>query len=175
MLRLMLLRHAKSDWSAAGQPDRDRPLAQRGRAAAPVMGRYLAQHPPGPDLALVSPARRTRETWDLLAPALASMPPVRFDERLYDARAATVLRVLQEAPVDTRALLVIGHNPGLQELANLVIGTGDPAVRAQLVEKFPTTALAVIDFTAERWSELRAGAGRLERFITPRAMALETD
>jgi phosphohistidine phosphatase len=175
MRRLMLLRHAKSDWSVGGQSDAERALAPRGRAVAPVVGRYMAQHGLRPDLALVSPARRTRETWDLVGPAFDAPPPAKFDKRLYEARAAAILAVIQQAPDEAHTLLLVGHNPGMQELANLLAAAGDRDARQALAEKFPTAALAVIDLPVDRWKDVRAQAGRLDRFVTPRALTLEAD
>ena len=175
MRRLMLMRHAKSDWSLGGQPDVERTLAPRGREIAPLVGRYIAQHALRPDQAMVSTARRARETWDLLAPKLGKTPPVVFDKRLYETPAKNILAALQEARPDVHTLLVIGHNPGMQELASLLMATGDIAARQNLLEKFPTAGLAVIDFAIDRWSDLKAHAGRLDRFVTPRALALSSD
>lgn len=175
MRRLMLMRHAKSDWSVGGQADIERPLNSRGRDVAPLVGRYIAQHALRPDRALVSTARRTRETWDLLSPELGKILPVTFDKRFYEAPAKSILVALQETPAEVHTLLVIGHNPGMQELASLLMASGDIAARQNLLEKFPTAALAVIDFAIDRWSDLKAHAGRLDRFVTPRALALNSD
>lgn len=175
MRRLMLMRHAKSDWSVGGQPDIERTVAARGREVAPLMGRYIAQHALRPDKALVSTARRARETWDLLAPELGKVPAAAFDKRLYEAPAKSILAVLQETEPNVHTLLAVGHNPGMQELASLLMATGDLTARQSLLEKFPTAALAVIDFAIDRWSDLKAHAGRLDRFVTPRALALNSD
>src|SRR5436853_548737 len=131
MRRLMLLRHAKSDWSVGGQRDLDRTLAARGREAAPLVGAYMAQHALIPDKVLVSPARRTRETWELVAPALKSNPDVSYDERLYDTSPRAILRVLHDIAADAHTSLIIGHNPGLQELAGLLIAAGGTGLRRQ--------------------------------------------
>src|SRR5882724_13096473 len=178
MHRLMLLRHAKSDWSSSGTPDTARPLNARGDAAARLMGGYLARHALIPQRVLCSPAQRTRETW---AGILAQWPAeveVIFDERLYAATPRAILAVIQ-AEGDARQggarrLLVIGHNPGLQEAAELLIAAGDVGVRERLREKFPTTALAVIDFAVDRWNRIHDRSGRLDRFVTPRSIAAET-
>jgi phosphohistidine phosphatase len=175
MRRLMLMRHAKSDWSVGGQADIERTLNARGRDVAPLVGRYIAQHALRPDKSLVSTARRTRETWDLLSAELGKVPPVAFDKRLYEAPAKSILPALQETPADVHTLLVVGHNPGMQELASLLMASGDISARQSLLEKFPTAALAVIDFAIDRWSDLKAHSGRLDRFVTPRALALSSD
>lgn len=175
MRRLLLLRHAKSDWSRPGQPDRNRALNARGRSAAPVVGAYLAQHGFEPGLALVSTAERTRETWALLAPHLSRMPKVVFEDRLYNAGPETILDVVREAPRSIETVLVVGHNPGTQQLAVALSASGDVDARARLAEKFPTSALAVIGSAAADWAGLRMQGGRLERFVTPAALAAEPD
>ena len=118
---LILLRHAKSDWSGA-LPDIDRPLAERGTAQAPLAGRWLASHGGVIDLAIVSPAQRARETWELASAELDPAPPVRFDERVYAASAGQLLDILREAPDEARTLVLVGHNPGMEQLASLLAG-----------------------------------------------------
>jgi phosphohistidine phosphatase len=175
MRRLMLIRHAKSELAEKGQADLDRSLSARGREVAPHMGHYIARHALKPDRALVSAARRTRETWDLLAEAFDKAPPAVFDPRLYEAQAKALLAILRETPAGVHALLMVGHNPAMQELASLLMATGDMTARQNLLEKFPTAALAVIDFAVDRWDEVAPHAGRLDRFVTPRALALDAD
>jgi phosphohistidine phosphatase len=113
--RLILLRHAKSDWPDV--PDRDRPLAKRGRRDAPRIGRWLHEHRYQPDVVVVSAATRTRQTWDLVAPELGGSPAVHFEPRAYAASALTLLYLVQELPARYRTALLIAHNPGLSELA----------------------------------------------------------
>jgi phosphohistidine phosphatase len=175
MRRLMLLRHAKSDRSSLGTRDRDRPLDGRGKAAAPRIGAYMALHDLMPDRVLCSPARRTHDTWSLVAGAFAKPPAIEFDDRLYDASADTILDVVRKTGADIHSLLVIGHNPGLQDLAGLLIASGDVEARERLREKFPTAALLVIDFAFDDWRKLHRRAGRLDRFVTPRSLASATD
>jgi phosphohistidine phosphatase len=175
MRRLMLLRHAKSDRSTPGARDRDRPLDARGKAAAPRIGAYMARHDLVPDRVLCSSARRTEDTWSLVAAAFAKPPMVEFDNRLYDASADTILDVVRKTGADIHSLLVIGHNPGLQDLAGLLIASGDVEARERLREKFPTAALLVIDFAFDDWRKLHRRAGRLDRFVTPRSLASATD
>lgn len=175
MRRLMLLRHAKSDWSGSGKADHDRMLSARGREAAPRMGRYLARENLLPDRVIVSDSARTRETWDIVAQALPNQPQVSFEERIYEASPYDILDVLSETPAASKALLVVGHNPGLQSVAMILVGSGDPDARERLAEKFPTAGLAVIDFDAARWDDIRAGSGRLIRFAAPRAIADASD
>ncbi|MBB3542777.1 MULTISPECIES: histidine phosphatase family protein [unclassified Rhizobium] len=168
--RLLLLRHAKSAWPE-NVPDHDRPLAGRGEKAAPLMGRYLAREKLIPDLVLVSSARRTQETWGLLAKKLPSAIAKRDAEDLYEASAAKIAAVVQTIDPKVRTLMLIGHNPGFQDLADGLIGEGDADACARIREKFPTAALAVIEFDADRWKDLKPRSGMLERFITPRSLA----
>lgn len=170
MRRLILLRHAKSDWPN-GIADRDRPLAPRGRHDAPRMGRYLAQEALMPDRVLVSPALRTRETWELVAPHLLGMPEVESDARLYEATAARLLAVLREQPANAHVLMLVGHNPGTEDLADTLVAGGPDTSRDIMQEKFPTAALAVIDLPIDDWADVRPESGRLDRFVTPRGLA----
>ena len=174
-MRLMLLRHAKSEKAEPGMHDRERSLSPRGRKDAAKIGAYLAHHALLPDQVLVSPARRTRETWDGLAKALSRVPPVAYEDRLYEAGTDTILRVIKETDASVRALLVIGHNPGLQETARLLIAAGDVETRERLNEGLPTAGFAVIDFAADDWGKLHPRGGRLERFVTPRLLEADTD
>jgi phosphohistidine phosphatase len=175
MRRLILLRHAKSDKSEAGMPDHARPLNGRGREAAKRIGAYMAHHDLKPDLVLCSTAERTRETWTLVAKELPRPPAATYEERLYDSTAGQILSVLREAPAEKYQLLVIGHNPGLHELAVYLIAAGDVAARERLRENLPTGGLVVIEFAIEDWKALHRHAGRLERFIEPRTISAATD
>src|ERR1043166_8317193 len=175
MRRLMLLRHAKSDWSRAGARDHERTLAPRGREAAPRIGAYMVHHGLNPDLALCSTETRARETWDLVAKSFAQRPPVVFDERLYDASANALLEVVKETKSGTHALMLTGHNPALHDFAQRLIASGDTDARARLTEKFPTGALAVIDFAVDDWRKLHPRSGRLDRLVVPRMLEATTD
>jgi phosphohistidine phosphatase len=175
MLRLMLLRHAKSDWSRPGLPDRERPLNARGREAAPMIATHIATYDLVPQRAIVSSAVRTRETWKLMTPSFRRRPETIFERRIYEASPHTILSVIKETPVSIKSLMVVGHNPGLHTLAMALIGSGDGALRTELNAKFPTGALAVIDFIAESWSALRAGTGALAHFVKPRSLSGEED
>src|SRR5258708_28344602 len=124
MLRLMLLRHAKSSWSSPGMQDAARPLNGRGEAAARLMGGYMARHSLIPHRVLCSPARRTRETWAAIAAQWPAGIEAVFDERLYVATPQAILAVVRAQENAARTLLVIGHNPGLHEAAGLLIAAG---------------------------------------------------
>jgi phosphohistidine phosphatase len=166
MLRLLLLRHAKSDWPG-GLGDLERPLARRGLEAAPRMGHYLVAEHLLPDLALVSPSRRTRDTWDLVAATLPGPPPHRIEDTIYEAPMEHLLEAVRATPAGVRTLILVGHNPGSQELAQDLVGYGDRYAAQRLAAKFPTCGLAVIDFDLADWSAVALRAGRLDRFVTP--------
>src|ERR1700761_5287673 len=143
--RLLLLRHAKSAWPDV--PDSERPLNDRGRRDAPAMGRWLVSSGYRPDLVLCSTASRTRETWDLLAPGLGTDPPVRFEQRIYEASALSLLHLLRESGNGYRTVMLIGPTPGAADRAmggpQMPAGpAGEPLERAR--EKFPTAAVAVL-------------------------------
>lgn len=140
MRRLMLLRHAKSDWPV-GVDDHDRPLAGRGRRASPSMGRYMAEEGLVPDLAIISTARRAQETWELARPAFVAEIFQRNERRIYEAPASAILDVITETGSEIRSLLLVGHNPGIQELALKLIETARESDLARLRRKFPTAGL----------------------------------
>lgn len=175
MRRLILLRHAKSDRSVAGRPDHDRELALRGNDAAVKIGAYMARHALVPDLVLCSTAARARQTWALVAEAFAAPPKVIYDDRLYEVSAKVILEVVRASSPDVHALAVVGHNPGLQDLAGLLIASGDIELRQRLLEKFPTAGLAVVDFPVDEWGQLHPQSGRLDRFVAPRSLEIATD
>jgi phosphohistidine phosphatase len=175
MRRLLLLRHAKAERLQPGGRDHDRVLSERGRADAKKLGLYLARHAFVPDQAVVSAAARTRETWTLLAAAFAKSPPVSFEDRIYEATPQNILQVVKDTGPQIGTLLVVGHNPGLQELAAMLIASGDIDARERLGEDFPTSALAAISFAAEDWSGVHSRGGRLEHFVTPDWLATATD
>jgi len=174
MRRLLLLRHAKTERAGPGERDRERKLTKRGRADAPLVGSYMARHGLIPDLALVSPATRAAETWTLVANALGKEPGVVKDERIYDAGVETLIGIIRETR-DAHALLLVGHNPGLHDLALRLIASGDAEMRKRVIEKLPTSGLVVIDLAFDDWSKLHANAGRLERFVSPRLIEAATD
>jgi phosphohistidine phosphatase len=175
MRRLMLLRHAKAAQPEGAMRDRDRPLAPRGRAEAPIMGAYMARHGLVPEQAVVSPAKRTRETWELVAKAFAKPPPVRFEDKIYEAEPDALFDIVAKTASSVHSLLMIGHNPGIHKLALGLIASGDVETREQLREGLPTAGFVVIDFALDDWKDLHLRSGRLDRFVTPRTLAAATD
>ncbi len=169
MKTLLLLRQAKSAWPD-GVDDQDRPLAERGRRDAPRMGAYMAEVGLEPDFALVSSARRTQETWALVAPTLGKACPSQTVASIYEAEPAAILAAIHAAPQESATLLVIGHNPGFEDLAVLLAPGGDADTLARLRSKYPTAGLAVIRFDGGRWADAVPGAGRLVAFVTPKTL-----
>jgi phosphohistidine phosphatase len=157
---LILLRHAKSDWSG-NPPDLDRPLSKRGRRQAPEAGQWLATNIEGIDLAVVSNANRARVTWELVSTTLEQPPPSRVEPRLYDADAADLLAVLHGLCDDIHTVILVGHNPGLENLATLL--TDHPV-------RLPTAALAVIELPAAPWADVHASTGVLQGAGRPPAL-----
>ncbi len=174
MRRLLLLRHAKTERPQPGKRDRDRTLTERGRSDAPVIGAYMARHQLVPDLAFVSPAARAEETWVLIAAAFKKVPRMVQDPRIYNARTETLSELIGETE-DAATLLVVGHNPGLHDLAVQLIGSGDVEARERIKEKLPTSGLVVIDFAFDGWSRVHRSSGRLERFVSPRLITAATE
>jgi len=160
----MLLRHAKSDWPDV--PDRDRPLAKRGRRAAPVVGRWLHDQGYRPEIVICSAAVRTRETWDLVAPELGGSPAVTFEPRAYAASALTLLYLVRELPAGCHAALLIGHNPGVSELASTLIEANGDDTPGSPGLRFPTAAVAVLEVSGD-WAELSLARARLVAYTTP--------
>jgi phosphohistidine phosphatase len=165
MKRLYLLRHAKSSWQDTSLPDHDRPLAGRGRRAAKAIARHLREHGIEPELVLCSSARRARETLDRIEPMLGT-PVVRVEGDLYAASAPALLERLRTVPDTVESVMLIGHNPGLQDLA-LDLARRSPAV-GELAAKYPTAALATLGFSASNWRELDHGTGELIELVRPR-------
>ena len=170
MRRLLLFRHAKAERSEPGTQDLSRVLIDRGRKDAGKIGIYMAGHALVPDRVLLSPAARSQETWKYAVTAFHPAPAAMSTERLYDATPDVILGVIEDIPASAHTLLVIGHNPGLHELALMLIASGDIIARERLREKLPTAGLVIIDFAFDDWSKLRPQSGRLERFVTPKAL-----
>ncbi|WP_028064015.1 SixA phosphatase family protein [Solirubrobacter soli] len=163
---LYLLRHAKSSWADPALADHDRPLAARGRRAAAAIAAHMAEREIVPDLVLCSTSLRTRETYERLEAVLAGAP-VRYERRVYAASASELLELLRAVPDEIGSVLLIGHNPGIEELA-LAVARPSPT-RDDLQAKFPTGALATLELS--RWSELAPGCGSLVDYVRPRDLA----
>ncbi|MRH20903.1 SixA phosphatase family protein [Rhodovulum strictum] len=162
-LRLILVRHAKSSWDDPGQDDHDRPLNARGRDAAPRIAEWLAARGHVPAEVVASTARRTVETWELMAPVLGDCAVMRRDPALYHAPAQRMLDVLKHCAASP--VLMLGHNPGIAEFAARLL---QRPPGTQRFVTYPTCATLVAEFDAADWSEVIPGTGRVVEFVTPR-------
>lgn len=171
---LLLMRHAKSSWDDPTLDDFDRPLNARGQKAAPRMGGYIESNGLIPDLVVCSTARRTGETWKLMQKSIGDEVQSKMMKSLYLASPSQLLRVIHRVPDGIGRLLVIAHNPGIQELAvRLEAGSDDERTHARSSEvraKFPTAALAILSVDARSWSETAYGEAQLVDFVRPRQL-----
>jgi phosphohistidine phosphatase len=163
MKRLILTRHAKSAWDDPLTPDHERPLNERGRAAAIDLGQWLASRGYVPQQVLCSDAVRTRETWAGIAPGLAQEAAVELKPALYHAGPDVMLAVLRHASQD--CVMMIGHNPGIAEFATRLVAH---APANSEFSRYPTGATLVVDFTVESWADVGFGMGITDDFIVPR-------
>ncbi|MEU5062859.1 histidine phosphatase family protein [Streptomyces virginiae] len=164
--RLLLVRHAKAVPKGDPAEDFERPLGERGKADAPRTGRWLAENGYTADLALCSPSRRTRQTWQLLVPALPDPPDAVYDERLYNAAPNALVTVMTERGAGLGRLALVGHNTGIHELATALCGTGPAELLEQLRDGFPTSGVVVVDL-AGGWADLAPGRGHLAAMWSP--------
>jgi phosphohistidine phosphatase len=175
MRRLILFRHAKAEPSEPGMEDRARGLVERGRKDAARIGAYMAGHGLTPDRVVISPAARTQETWKYASAAFKPAPGAKTCDKLYDATPHAIFAVIKDALAPAHTLLVVGHNPGLHEVALMLIATGDIDTRERLREKLPTAGLAIIEFPIDDWGRLHPQSGRLERFVSPKWLEAATN
>jgi phosphohistidine phosphatase len=171
--RLILLRHAKSAWDNPSIADIDRPLSNRGRKAAPLIGAYLARRGMIPGLVLSSSAKRAAETLDLAAAGWQAKPPVKKLKSLYLAMPREMLRRVQAVGREPDCVMLVGHNPGIADLANWLCAHGKAEHPASFGRKFPTAAIAVLEFDVDDWAEVDAETGRLIDFTTPKQIEHE--
>jgi phosphohistidine phosphatase len=162
MKKLLLLRHAKSSWEDASLPDFERPLNERGQRAAPLIGKFMREQKLRPDLVLCSPAKRTRETIALVLEAAGIEPLLRYDERIYEASVANLLEIISRIEDDKAEVMLVGHNPGFENLLERLTGESI---------RMPTATLARIALNAERWREVAANGGQLELFVTAKDLS----
>ncbi len=161
MKTLYLLRHAKSSWKDPTLADFERPLNNRGRRAAERIGKLLRKENIIPDLILCSSAVRARETTNIVCQTAKPHVELRYDERIYEAGPLRLLEVLSTVEEDRNAVLIVGHNPGLEELLNILTGSH---------EHMPTAALAKIELQCSKWSEVATSKGSLALFIKPKVL-----
>ena len=165
--RILILRHAKSDWAAGIGSDFERPLNGRGRRAAAAMGAYLADECPTPSVILCSAARRAAETWAIIARLWSDAPEAVYDESLYLAETADLLQRLRSLDASVATVCLVGHHPGFDGLAILLAADRASVHVAEMRAKFPTAALAELAFDGQ-WSALGPGKAQLLRFIRPK-------
>ena len=179
MRRLMLLRHAKTETDAPSGRDHDRRLDDRGRRNAAEIGGWIGRHPPFPDSVLVSTAVRAQQTWRWVWETMkdrAPEPQVEHLEDLYGAEPTQLLQMIRMASTaDPRRLMVIGHNPGLHELALTLTGSGDVAGRKALADNLPTSGLAILDFAIDDWNDVAFRRGQLVQFVSPKLLKQALD
>lgn len=188
MRRLMLLRHAKTEHDAPSGQDQDRRLDDRGRLDAAAIGSWIGRHPPLPDQVLVSTAVRARQTWEIAGQAIkdvlrepaAAKWQVEFLDEIYGAEPGQLLQIIRMAQVSTEVtnpahLLVVGHNPGMHELALMLTGGGDAAAKKAIEDNLPTAGLAILDFAIDDWSEVSFRGGKLLRFTSPKVLKQASD
>ena len=174
MRRLMLLRHAKTENDSPSGRDQDRRLDERGRRDAAEIGGWIGQHPPAPDSVLVSPAIRAHQTWEIAWRAMKHLvpaPQVELLPDLYGADPAQLLLAIRMASVsDPQRLMVVGHNPGMHELALALAGSGDVTGRKALADNLPTSGLAIFDFAVDDWNDVSFRRGKLVLFVSPKLL-----
>jgi phosphohistidine phosphatase len=179
MRRLMLLRHAKTEADAPSGRDQDRRLDNRGRHDAAEIGGWIGRHPPFPDLVLVSHAIRAHQTWEIAWQAMKELvpePQVELLPELYGADPSQLLQIIRAASeANPQRLLLVGHNPGMHELALALAGSGDAAGRKALADNLPTSGLAIFDFAIDDWADVAFRRGRLEVFVSPRLLKQASD
>lgn len=167
---LTLLRHAKTERGDAEMADRDRELVDRGRADAQAMAAWIAANVEPPDLVLCSTATRAAETWKLVAPSLGGIE-AQFRDDLYLAEADALMEIVRGLPDAAGHVLIVGHNAGLEDFANELVGAGNPDDVSAMSAKYPTSGVAVLGFDSELWSAIDVGEARLLHFMTPRRLA----
>lgn len=176
-MRLLLLRHAKSDWGKETE-DHERPLSQRGKKTAPRMAAHMRAKGYEPAQVLCSSARRTRQTLELMLPKWRSKPKVRYERALYLADWPRLLSAVRNGKAAS-PLLLLGHNPGIEQLAiALALQPKSAAERARaerMALKFPTAALAVLDFDAATWRTIKPGQGKLVDYVRPKDLSVAAD
>ncbi|PPC86186.1 MAG: phosphohistidine phosphatase [Methylocystis sp.] len=166
MRRLLLLRHGKADRHSAGG-DRQRPLTRRGMEDARRMGEYLRDADIMPGLAVASDARRAKQTLDQVLEAFPGHVTHLIENTIYLATVDHLVEILRQTPDKVATLLAVGHNPGFAELAAWLAGSGEAEDLALMRSKFPTAALAMLDFETDHWADVGRGGARLAHFVTP--------
>jgi phosphohistidine phosphatase len=172
MKTIFLLRHAKSSWKDAGLSDFDRPLNKRGKQSAKALASHMAAEGIDPDVVLCSAAKRTRSTLKRVQTGFGTEAKTIVDEAYYHAGLGDWMRHLLELDTGVASAMVVGHNPGIEELAHHLIGGGDEDAYGRLCFKYPTGGFAVLTADVGTWSQLKGGGARLRSFVCPRDLAV---
>jgi len=183
MRRLTLLRHAKTEHDSPSGQDQDRRLDARGRLDAAAIGGWIGRHPPLPDAVLVSTAVRAHQTWEIVRESMGDTikeqtdpPRAEFLADLYGADPTQLLQIIRMAEfADPGHLMVVGHNPGMHELALALTGSGDAAAKRALEDNLPTSGLAILDFAIDDWSKVAFRRGKLVFFTSPKLLKQTSD
>ena len=162
MKTLFVLRHAKSSWENADLSDFERPLNKRGLEAAPLIGKVIKENGFQPEIILSSPARRAKQTAEIINEKAGINREIKYEERIYEASPARLLEVVSEQSDEAESVMIVGHNPGLEGLVRFLTGQ---------IEPMPTAALAVIDLEITKWSEIDSSNGTLRTLIRPKEIA----
>lgn len=171
---LGLFRHAKSDWQDPRARDFDRPLNARGRKGAAIMGKHVRDHGARWERMLSSPAIRCAETIEIACQAAGQPVAVQWDRRIYLASSVTLADLLREQAGDPASILMVGHNPGLEDLIfDLVPDDGSSPLRDVVEEKFPTASFAVLELDIDSWADLKDKCGKLVHLTRPRDLDAE--
>lgn len=168
MKTLAVLRHAKSSWGDPSRADFDRPLNSRGRKSAKRVGREVKDRKF--DYALASPARRVRETLEYFAEGYGKELPITFEPRIYESSTAILLQLVNQIADDAKSVLLVGHNPTLENFVSAISRDDRTGLRAKADGKFPTCALAVIKLDVDRWSDVGPACGEIVELILPREL-----
>ncbi|MFY9607046.1 MAG: histidine phosphatase family protein [Blastocatellia bacterium] len=166
MKTILLLRHAKSSWDQPSLRDFDRPLAARGKRDAPRMGKALRKRIPHPELIISSPAARTRATIKAIAASARFEAEIQFEESVYGASSAELIKLIRRLPREKASAMIVGHNPGLEDLVARLIGNP---------ERMPTAALACVEFQIDRWEDVEDGEGKLAWLLTPKQLGGDSE
>ena len=174
MRRLMLLRHAKTETDAPSGRDQDRRLDERGHRDAAEIGAWIGAHPPFPDHVVVSPAVRAVQTWDIAWEAMkehAPKPQIELVPEIYGAETTQLLlNIRMASATDPKRLLLVGHNPGMHELALALIGSAESIFKRALSDNLPTAGLAIFDFETDDWNDVAFRRGKLVLFVSPKLL-----
>ncbi|MEL6582199.1 MAG: histidine phosphatase family protein [Pseudomonadota bacterium] len=170
MKRIVLIRHAKSSWADDAQDDLDRPLNQRGRIAAPIIGTWLADHKLKPDFTWLSPATRCQETWERVSVEFGKKPEVQTHRALYMADPKTTLEIIKLSDDEADTVAVVGHQPGIGATTRKLADGKESETLSRAYRKFPTAGVAVLEADIKSWDKLKFGEAKFKHFVMPKEL-----